>query len=286
MVILHVKKGEKKNEFLEEVLTSETVDDVLKKTVELHNLRLKVLRMALCLRELGKHGPLRPEETRGLSDDVNFPLDVNAYGKPTNPDEQGYRTGCPPPGEVAEVLIRTADESEAAVSEKLVQQRKNLSKEMCQECIDQMRGAVMIAYPAFHKLPYFDPVRLELEDKEELDGSSDLQDVLELDNSVMWFAGKEMQRGKLVSEYLGKNEKSKVIIKLQSKAAGAPVREPRVDENTHKAMLSYYYKKQEEAKRLQADEDDSYLESQWADSKALKKHLVGGGRSIGFKGLN
>ena len=26
-------------------------------------------------------------------------LDVNAYGKPTNPDEHGYRTGCPPPGQ-------------------------------------------------------------------------------------------------------------------------------------------------------------------------------------------
>eukprot|EP00391_Amoebophrya_sp_Ameob2_P007445 CAMPEP_0178987938 /NCGR_PEP_ID=MMETSP0795-20121207/3545_1 /TAXON_ID=88552 /ORGANISM="Amoebophrya sp., Strain Ameob2" /LENGTH=279 /DNA_ID=CAMNT_0020679181 /DNA_START=111 /DNA_END=951 /DNA_ORIENTATION=+ len=225
MVILHVKKGEKKNEFLQEVLTSESVSDVLKKTIELHNLRLKVLRLALSLRELGKHGPLRPEETRGLTEDTNFPLDVNAYGTPTNPDEHGYRTGCPPPGEVGEVLIRTADESEAAVSHLLVTQRKNLSKEVCEECLAQMRGAVMIAYPAFHKLPFFDPVRLELENKEELDGSSELQDVLEVSESVLWFAGKEMVIGKLLSDYLGKNEKTKVVIKLQSKAAGAPVRE-------------------------------------------------------------
>ena len=27
-------------------------------------------------------------------------LDINAYGTPTNPDEHGYRTGCPPPPEV------------------------------------------------------------------------------------------------------------------------------------------------------------------------------------------
>merc|ERR1712176_456127 len=97
-------------------------------------------------------------------------------------------------------------------------------------------------------------------------------------DAVMWFAGKEMQPGKIVSDYLGKNEKTKVVIKLQNRASGAPVREPRVDENTHKAMLSYYYKKQEENKRLQNDEDDSFLESNWADPKALKKQLVGGGR--------
>ena len=105
------------------------------------------------------------------------------------------------------------------------------------------------------------------------------------DDSTMWFAGKEMVLGKLMSDFVGKNEKTKVIIKLQTKASGAPVREPRVDENTHRAMLSYYYKKQEEQKRLQADEDDSYLDASWADSKALKRNLINGGRSIGFKGM-
>ena len=38
----------------------------------------------------------------------------------------------------------------------------------------------MIAYPAYHRLPAYDPARMELEDKEELDGHSELQDVLEV----------------------------------------------------------------------------------------------------------
>lgn len=285
MVILHVKRGEKKNEFLAEVRSTQSVQEAMGDIVELHNLRLKVLRLSLCLRELGKHGPMRPEETRGLTDDTNFPLDVNAYGKPTNPDDYGYRTGCPPPNEVGEVLIRTADESDVAVNHNLVPQRRTLRKDVCQECIDQMRGAVMIAYPAYHKLPVYDPVRLELENNEELDGRSELQDVLESGDAVMWFAGKEMQASKQMSDYVGKNEKTKVVIKLQNRASGAPVREPRVDENTHKAMLAYYYKKQEESKRLVGDDDDSFLESRWADSSALKKSLIGGGRPIGFKGM-
>lgn len=287
MVILHVKKGDKKNEFLFETLTSKTVSEVRKEITDVHNLRLKVLRLAMCLGELGKHGPIRPEETRGLSEDINFPLDVNAYGKPTCPDEYGYRTGCPPPGEVGQVLIRTAEESAASVSHTLVDKRKSITKEICEEAINNMRGAVMIAYPAFHKLPHYDPARMELEDKEELDGKSEYQDVLETKETSLWFAGKDitLEAKKPLCDYVGKNEKTKIVMKVQDKTCGAPAREARIDEDSHKAMLSYYYKKQEEQKRLQADEDDSYLDSQWADPKALKKSLVGGGRPIGFRGM-
>ena len=35
-----------------------------------------------------------------------------------------------------------------------------------------------IAYPAFHRLPVYDPARQELEEREELDGASELQCVL------------------------------------------------------------------------------------------------------------
>jgi hypothetical protein len=35
-------------------------------------------------------------------------------------------------------------------------------------------------------------------------------------------------------------------VKLQKKGSGAPVREPLIDPETHKKMLGFYYKKQEE----------------------------------------
>ena len=59
---------------------------------------------------------------------------------------------------------------------------------------------------------------------------------------------KELQSGKAFSDYFGKNEKQKFVVKLQKKGAGAPQREPVVDGETHKAMLGYYHKKQEEMK--------------------------------------
>lgn len=35
---------------------------------------------------------------------------------------------------------------------------------------------------------------------------------------------------------------------MQKSGTGAPVREPGIDEETHKKMLAFYYKKQEEQK--------------------------------------
>lgn len=285
MVLLDVKRGEKKNEFLFETTVKANVGDLTRELCDLHNLRLKVLRLAGTCKELAKHGPLRPEETRGISDSTGSvsTLDVNAYGTPTNPDQYGYRTGCPPPPEVAEVLTRTADEAEAAVSHTLVAQKRTITKQMCQVQIDNMRGAVMIAYPAYHKLPVYDPTRQELEDKEELDGHSELQDVLDHLQTNLWWAGKELQGSQTLEQYVGKNEKTKILCKLSPKSSGAPVREPRIDEQTHKAMLAHYYKKQEEDKKLRDNDDDAYLDAQWANPKALKDTLVGGGRPISWK---
>jgi len=39
--------------------------------------------------------------------------------------------------------------------------------------------------------------------------------VLEEDTAQLWWAGKEMQRGKKLQDFIGKNEKTKLIAKLQ-----------------------------------------------------------------------
>lgn len=53
---------------------------------------------------------------------------------------------------------------------------------------------------------------------------------------------------KPLSEYVGRNERTKVVAKLAKKGAGPPAREPVVDADTQKAMMAWYYKKQEEQK--------------------------------------
>lgn len=72
--------------------------------------------------------------------------------------------------------------------------------------------------------------------------------VIELSMAQLWFCGKEMQRGKKLSDYVGKNEKSKVVLKLQKQGHGAPGREPVITEEQRKQMMLHAYRRQEELK--------------------------------------
>ena len=74
-----------------------------------------------------------------------------------------------------------------------------------------------MAYPAYHGLGEWEPVRVILENKEEFDDRSDLTDDLVAENCSLWICGKELQKGKAFFDYFGKNEKSKFVVKLQKK---------------------------------------------------------------------
>lgn len=39
--------------------------------------------------------------------------------------------------------------------------------------------------------------------------------VIEESEARLWWAGKELQRGKKLSDYIGKNEKTKIVVKVQ-----------------------------------------------------------------------
>lgn len=141
-----------------------------------------------------------------------------------------------------------------------------------------------MAYPM--GLPAYDPVRMLFEDPgdaflHELIGN----DYLDPSTCTLWWAGKEFFRDQTVGERVGKNEKTKVVAKLQKKGAGPPGREPVVSEDERKAMMSWYFKKQEEEKALAEDRDDGYLSAQWANPKALKQELLGT-TSIGWRGAS
>ena len=132
----------------------------------------------------------------------------------------------------------------------------------------------MIAWPM--GLPDYDPVRQILEDRDALEGAAQLQH-LDADATSLWCCSKEMQREKLLSDYVGRNEKTKVVAKLQKKGAGAPQREPVVSADEQKAMIAFYHKKQQEAERLEQEDEDAYLHSKWANPKSLKNAFTGVG---------
>lgn len=139
--------------------------------------------------------------------------------------------------------------------------------------IDAIKGAVMIAYPM--GLPPFDTVRQILDEKEDLAGTAAGLELIDPESAATWWASKELQAGKLLSDFVGRNEKTKIVCKLQKKGAGAPQREPVISKEEQQAMIAHYHRKQQEVKVLEANNDDEYANSAWANPKSLKSSFTG-----------
>mmetsp|Transcript_22660 Transcript_22660/g.54228 ORF Transcript_22660/g.54228 Transcript_22660/m.54228 type:complete len:277 (+) Transcript_22660:70-900(+) len=269
MVVLNVKNSEQER-FLFETTVDAVVRDVLQEVVQLHNLRMRVHRLKYEGEELAKYGPAKRLDQQGIDE---YQEEAVEKGKFYCQDPTGRRTGnaCDP--EVSKVLRKTLESAEQTVHKDNADRKISLTKKMLDDCLDEIRGAVMICYPM--GLPEWDPVRGALEGCEELSGTSYASDDLELDKAQLWFAGKQMQPEKLLKDYVGRHEKTKAVVKLQKAGAGPPAREPVVDPETQKAMVAYYHKKQEEMKKLEEDSDDSFLNSSWTNDGSLKKHFAG-----------
>ena len=249
MVLFHVKKSDTE-QFLVEGKTTEKNDDLIVRLVKIWNTRLRVGRLCGYAEQLADYGPAKPAKERGI-DHIQEEADevAKAHGEEVKEkkrneyyqeDPLGARTGnrCKP--ELGEIIKKTIADAKAVLDKKQVDRKIVTNMAQLQEKIDNIRGAVMIAYPM--GLPPYDEVRQELEDNAEIPGMGG-QMVLDPKEVSLWWAGKEFLRGKLVSECTGRNEKTKIVVKLQKKGSGAPAREPAVTEDERKAMMAHYFKK-------------------------------------------
>ena len=108
---------------------------------------------------------------------------------------------------------------------------------------------------------------------------------LDSKDCVLYFSKRRMNPNSQLHKYLGsRNEKTKAIIQLQTRQEGPPRRYIKFDPDKEKEELAYLYKKQQEQQQASigggdgGDEDedeDDYLNSEWADTDALKKHFQG-----------
>ena len=245
MVLIHYKKNDQ-NQFLYESTVQIDVKYLIAELVELNNLRLKVDRLWVALEDLATKGPLKPEELRGLSnyDDFVKSEDLTVInglkllppktGTREVEDETHHRTGWIHDEEMVEEMLEGVRTAKALIHINNVDNKKWINKEQLLETIEWFRGMTMKAYPAFHGLGHWEPVLVLLENKEFFEPRLHGTDDLELDKCQMWWAGKELVSGKKLSDYCGKNDKCKIIVKLQHKGSGAPVREPLIDQESHK----------------------------------------------------
>lgn len=288
MVMLNIKRGEKPLCLFETTCPS-GVAEVTAQVVEFNNMRLRVIRCVRGCEELANYGPCKPPGKEGidtytnedgsLKDGVSEADKTDLALKYPNyiMDPSGRRTGDAPSKEIAEVIRKQcAEASEVTNSEKQVDARVSVTTAMMQSQLDLLRGAVTIAFPM--GLPLDDPVQCALDGIEDLSGSQDSKEVLDEGDGQLWWAGKQMLKdGQLLSDYIGKNEKTKLVVKLTKAGGGQPTREPAVDEETQKRMMAHYHKKQEQMKKLEENDEDDYANSSWANPKGLKNSLQGMG---------
>ncbi|CAH0560818.1 unnamed protein product [Brassicogethes aeneus] len=282
MVIIHIKKGDE-SQFLIETSLKTPIEDLVKTVVAIYNGRLKVSRICSEIEELAKYGTLFPPEILGLTEEQVEELKlVDTWGDQCIPsggftfekDPVGRRNGKQPKKAMQDVLNKAVSDAKEMVSKKLVNEGKLLTIKIIHEAINLLRGAVTIVYPM--KLPPHDVIRMEFENIEDLSGTQASLEIIDPLTAQMWFCGKEVYReGKKVGDFAGKVENCKIIMKLSKRGEGAPAREPIMSENDRKQMMLHAYRKQEELKKLEADDDDNYMDSEWANKGNLKRHFHG-----------
>lgn len=287
MVVLNVKI-DGQSHFLFETTLESDVSATAREIAKIQNGRLKVTRIASLLDDLSAHGPALHPKKRGLleeqiqelklDDDPEVILMSRGHepegGTESLPDPLQRRCGQRPKDpEMRKVLEDSRSKVKVMISVDLVKENKPLKLEVIDECLAILKGAASIVYPM--NLPDYDPVRMELEDREDLAGTQDSKLVLDPDEVVLWFANKELKAGNKLRDHLGKHEKTKVVVKLSTKTKGQPSTEPSVSPETMKKLQYESFKRMEEIRKLERDDDDSYLDSNWADQGQLKRKFNG-----------
>jgi len=281
MVRLHVKHGEE-DQFLFETTTTVQISSLCEELLKIYNGRLKIDRLCGEIENLADHGVCLPPNMQGLTDEQVTELKLkDEWGEKCVPsggaeykqDQIGRRNGKAPNAKMAEVLKNTVKEAKANVTKKHVEANIAMTEQKIKDTIDILRGAVTIVYPM--GLPPYDPIKDEFEDIEDLTGTQASLQVIAPGGAVIWWAGKELLPDKKLADYIGKNEKTKIKVKLQKKGSGAPQREAVITEEEKKKMMLQAYRRQEELKKLEEMEDDSHLDSNWADNKILQRQFQG-----------
>lgn len=254
MVLLVIKRGNEP-QYLFQTTLEVRIEALLQETVAIFNGRLKVQRICSEIEELANYGPMHKPEIIGLAPDqvtelklVDEWMDicVPSGGFTVNKDPMGRRFGRQPKPEMQQVLLKAVNDARAMISKDMVAGGVILQQKDTQNAIDLLRDAVTIVYPM--QLPLHDPIRMEFSNVEDLRGTQASKDIIDPAQSQLWFAGRQLLPEKTLADYLGRNEKCKVIVKLAKSAEGQPSREPVVSEEERKQMMLQAYRRQEELK--------------------------------------
>ncbi|KAG1704008.1 UPF0769 protein C21orf59 A [Nymphon striatum] len=266
--------------FLYEAVSTDSIKDMMTNIIRIYNGRLKLGYICRELEELCKYGVMLPPDLQGLDVRVNdLSLeneDKNTPGcRQIEVDSNHGRNDQAPSEDMRNVILKTITEARTTISEEQIKVNVSLTLQIIQEMKKLIQKTISLVYPM--GLSSHDKIQQELENFEDLSKIREQMDIIEENNAELWWASKQMSFDKTLMEYVGRNEKTKIIVKLQRHGEGVPSREPTVSAEEQQQMMLKEFRKHKEMQELEENADYSYLNCQWADGSSLK---------CSFQGLN
>eukprot|EP01012_Entosiphon_sulcatum_P004886 TRINITY_DN12033_c0_g1_i1.p1 TRINITY_DN12033_c0_g1~~TRINITY_DN12033_c0_g1_i1.p1 ORF type:complete len:266 (-),score=65.48 TRINITY_DN12033_c0_g1_i1:15-779(-) len=247
MVLLKCKRTET-DLFVLDTLTTVPLDEVVKELADIWNLRLRLRWVAVCAADLIK---AHPDRTAALASVI---AEVDAALKQTTSVTSGA---------LDELLLRARGAVKIAFPEECS------GGDPVAELTKQIQGLEIAEDDRLRKQYIVGVI------DEEPEHMADRKELIDPAKAVAWFSGRQLYRDKTIAEIVGRNEKTTLVVKLTPPDSGAPAREQPMGQHEVNHMLSYWHKKQEEAKRLEEDDDISFGNSGWADPRQLKTQFQG-----------
>ncbi|KAL0235459.1 hypothetical protein GEMRC1_002041 [Eukaryota sp. GEM-RC1] len=246
------------------------------------NLTITLKHTVELLNQFSQHGVQRPESEFQLDEEVLSTADIASLKAVTSfeycPDPSGQRCGHGLLPHHKSLLQDQLDEIHSFVGESAVKSRHRQTISQLVSFLYQLRDLLHHLTEDIGGIPDCDP----LFDLYSL--PNDLTDYSiypslsgqykKPDSISLWWAGKKFDERKSISDYAGRNDKTKILVKVTGKGSGAPPSEKAIDGETEKKLMAYYYRKQEEMKSLK-DFDSFDNSSSWADPNALRSSLTG-----------
>eukprot|EP01063_Lacrimia_lanifica_P022365 TRINITY_DN29995_c0_g1_i1.p1 TRINITY_DN29995_c0_g1~~TRINITY_DN29995_c0_g1_i1.p1 ORF type:complete len:305 (+),score=148.54 TRINITY_DN29995_c0_g1_i1:76-990(+) len=236
MVLIHMKATNDKDEWFVQVPAATPTQELIAELCFLHNARIRLRSQSMALWNLlfeEGHGHMAAL-TQEQKDQVKALWDKTGHA--THRDRIGER------------FLTTRERFVA-----LVEECEALAKAVFQEC--QVADPVAALWKkrddsdiseddrlrAWYYLELIDPMFKE-------------RDYMKPDEAKLWFCGKEIETGKLLSDYSGRNDKSKIVCKLQTTAKGCPAREPKMELGMQREMRQHFVAKRDAFKQLETSE--------------------------------
>jgi hypothetical protein len=106
-------------------------------------------------------------------------------------DDTNYRTGWVVSEDLCKHILSEAMKAKQLIHKTQVDRKECLTIAAMQLVLDTFKGLTMMAYPGYHGLGEWEPIKVILENREQWDEKMNMSDDLGVDNCTLWIVSKE-----------------------------------------------------------------------------------------------